>query len=1176
MDGISNIWKSVSSVKEVLQSIAREKELFLLLSKGFDSLHIIVIDDLERVSDRINIEEVFGIVEELKKCNNVKIILVANIDELQENNKEIFKKHNEKVIDRIYHITEKPEKINWGEIGIHAGFMQEFLSVHKVKNLRTLKKAQRFYDDVYILVNQIDNQQFKDEIRLICFAIVVESTDNLYYKQNDNEDDSNKKIFNELHNELLYRILLYLQEVRSSRNLVNILLEYYNNQIVLSTSDIMLEYKIFLQAGNKPNYFKTDDEIRRILPKIEDDIVKATTIGELNRNADECEYNNKTQKWDVTFNNGKTYSYANENVEKLTEPESLNPNMYRISREGRKFFDIKEIYVFKSSQGLYWHICFGNGREGDYPKSDLDITESCLMQSQSANVFEYIKQIADLITFDDENANEKLLSKRFDKISFVGNDVALAKYLNPSLVQGEKRRRECTPIFPFGCNNSQYRAVKNALENQISVIQGPPGTGKTQTILNIIANILMQGKTVQIVSNNNSATENVYEKLSLPQYDLGFVAAILGSSENKKIFIEQQDTNYPDFSTWKTDENSNDLQKRIAEQSEQLKIVFDKQEKLACLKQELSQLVTEQEYFDQYVEESDVNIDRIEFKKKLSSKDWMVLWQEYQLISEEKKLIRFWFKIKNFFKYGVADWSFYRQDISKIITTFQAMYYRAKRSELSAEITGVEKYLNDVNKNLLDDLCNQSMIVLKDKLARKYEKNNNRKIFNEDDLWKEPYDVLKEYPVILSTTFSSRNSLNTDVIYDYLIMDEASQVDVATGALALSCARNVVIVGDTKQLPNIVGRKIKLKAEEIFDRFNISEGYQYTKSFLQSMLDVMPNVTQTLLREHYRCHPKIINFCNQKFYHGELIIMTTDHGEEDVLSVVKTVEGNHERDHYSQRQIDVIKNEIIPKYDLNSKETGIITPYRNQVKALEREITDIDAATVHKFQGKEMECIIISTVDDEISDFTDDPYLINVAVSRAKKKLMLVVTGNKQSKERNITDLIDYIEYNNFEVVESKIYSIFDYLYKQYTEARKAYLQKHKKISAYDSENLMYSLIEDILSDSKYSSLDVVCHFPLNMLIKNPEFLSEEECRYAMNPATHLDFLIYNRISKKPVLAIEVDGYEYHKKHTVQASRDLLKNRIMELYEIPLLRFMTNGSGEKEKIIEMLEQRMGQ
>lgn len=74
-----------------------------------------------------------------------------------------------------------------------------------------------------------------------------------------------------------------------------------------------------------------------------------------------------------------------------------------------------------------------------------------------------------------------------------------------------------------------------------------------------------------------------------------------------------------------------------------------------------------------------------------------------------------------------------------------------------------------------------------------------------------------------------------------------------------------------------------------------------------------------------------------------------------------------------------------------------------------------------------------------------------------------------------------------------------------------------------------------------------------------------------MNPASHLDFLIYNRIGKKPVLAIEVDGYENHKKGTVQASRDQLKDHILERYQIPLLRFKTNGSGEKEKIAGTLE-----
>lgn len=149
------------------------------------------------------------------------------------------------------------------------------------------------------------------------------------------------------------------------------------------------------------------------------------------------------------------------------------------------------------------------------------------------------------------------------------------------------------------------------------------------------------------------------------------------------------------------------------------------------------------------------------------------------MISEEKTAIGFWFKIKALFKYGVTDWGFYKQDISKIITTFQAMYYRVKQAELSAEIADIEKFLNGVNKNLLEDLCKQSMVVLKDKLARKYEGNSSRKTFSEDNLWKEPYDVLAEYPVILSTTFSSRNSLNSDVVYDYLIMDEASQVDIA-------------------------------------------------------------------------------------------------------------------------------------------------------------------------------------------------------------------------------------------------------------------------------------------------------------------------------------------------------------------------------------------------------------
>lgn len=885
-----------------------------------------------------------------------------------------------------------------------------------------------------------------------------------------------------------------------------------------------------------------------------------------------CEYNPVTKKMDIEFQNGKTYSYAYSNVEWLKEPNILNPNQYQISKSGRIFYYVEAIYVFQGSHDTYWHICFEGGSERDYIQSELNIVESCLKQDKAEDVFAYIRQIAELSNLRSEETGEKILAKRFSKINFVGNDVALAVYLNPSLLQRKKVGNDYVPIFPFGCNNSQYQAVKRAMENQISVIQGPPGTGKTQTILNIIANILLDGKTVQVVSNNNSATENVYEKLASPQYNLGFVVAALGKKENKQAFIASQSEHYPDFSSWKLQKNQQDVLIKIKEKSMLLKDVFEKREQLARLKQEHSRLITEFEYFKQYVEEHNVDTELVTSRKNLTSGRWMDLWQECQLISEKKDTIGLWFRFKLFLQCGSKNVQLYKQQPGKLIATFQSMYYQAKQAELTERIATLEKELQKTDPHLLESLCKQSMAVLKDTLAEKYGDKQKRTIFSEDDLWKNPYEFLNEYPIILSTTFSSRNSLKTDVIYDYVIMDEASQVDVATGALALSCARNIVIVGDTKQLPNVVTGEDKRKAKAVFDCFDISDGYQFTNSFLKSVLDVIPDVSQTLLREHYRCHPKIIEFCNQKFYKGELITMTVDKGEENVLAVVRTVPGNHVRNHYSQRQIDVIRNEIIPGYVTDREGTGIIAPYKNQVEALEREFGDMDVATVHKFQGREKDTIILSTVDDEISDFADDPYLINVAVSRAKNKLMLVVSGNRQSRERNITDLIAYIQYHNFEIVDSKIYSVFDYLYEQYAEERKAYLKKHRKISVYNSENLMYSLLEDILTMPEFTHLEILCHFPMNMLIKNTELLNEKEYQYIMNPATHLDFLICNRISKKPVLAIEVDGYKYHRDGTEQASRDLQKNHILELYQIPLLRFKTNGSGEKEQIIKKLNE----
>ena len=428
---------------------------------------------------------------------------------------------------------------------------------------------------------------------------------------------------------------------------------------------------------------------------------------------------------------------------------------------------------------------------------------------------------------------------------------------------------------------------------------------------------------------------------------------------------------------------------------------------------------------------------------------------------------------------------------------------------------------------------------------------------------------MNEYPVVLSTTFSARSCLSPETIYDYVIIDEASQVSVETGALALSCARNAVIVGDSMQLPNVVTPEARLKLDEIAEQFTIPKSYDCARnSFLESVCRTIPSVPQTLLKEHYRCHPKIIDFCNRKFYGGNLVIMTRDNGEPDVVCAIKTVEGNHNHHHVNQREIDVIRKEVLPTLSYEAEDIGIIAPYNAQVDALQQQIgSPVDIATVHKFQGREKDAIVMSTVENQISDFVDDPNLLNVAVSRAKQKFCLVVTGNKQQKSGNISDLLAYIEYNNFTVTESKIRSIFDYLYKQYTEARMAYLTTRKRISEYDSENLTYALIEDILrNNAAMRHFDVVCHLPLRMLIRDFSLLDDVERRYAGNGLTHLDFLIYNKVGKQPVLAIETDGFSYHQEGSRQKERDEMKDRILALYGIPCERLSTAESDERERI----------
>ena len=128
--------------------------------------------------------------------------------------------------------------------------------------MRTLQKAQNLYDDVRLQLKDEYMDAFYDEIRLACYGIVVESTDGLYYRENEdtNNDPVSNVTFN-LTNRLEFRIKNhYLRGVRISGNMVDIIQKYYENKAEINAEEVDCEYQIFLHAGDKANYYKSDEE----------------------------------------------------------------------------------------------------------------------------------------------------------------------------------------------------------------------------------------------------------------------------------------------------------------------------------------------------------------------------------------------------------------------------------------------------------------------------------------------------------------------------------------------------------------------------------------------------------------------------------------------------------------------------------------------------------------------------------------------------------------------------------------------------------------------------------------------------------------------------------------------------------------------------------------------------
>lgn len=563
-----------------------------------------------------------------------------------------------------------------------------------------------------------------------------------------------------------------------------------------------------------------------------------------------------------------------------------------------------------------------------------------------------------------------------------------AFFQNLSLLDRKNRKEPQIVLYDNNVNIDQLQTVYNSLKYPITYVQGPPGTGKTQTIINIVVNCLTNNKTLLISSNNNTPIDGIREKFSLGTYkgkEILFPIIRLGNNERVAEAIQEIRMLF-EFET--RDVPKEDL-------------LFNLKEKSRANNKVLLDMLKNYE-------------DRIDLKQNLDFVVELLKKGSYDLLEREKE------KLNNRLQEIPETTDDNVMGIFEVIKDnyqlLQFFYFESLR------------YAKRLKTKAYSELI--EIVYMEDSSERVRE--FNRWISNDQNL----EEFTKVFPVILTTNISSRK-LGSKYKFDLLTIDEAGQCDVATSLVPISKCKNLVLIGDTNQLKPVVIFDESTN-DQLMKKFDVDETYNYFTNSILSVFSTIDSISRNiLLRYHYRCGKKIINYSNMRFYNNQLNLDSLDRlGEVNLLDVYNVNRKNRNSQIEEARAIV----EYIKENDLS--DVYIITPFRNQEEVINHylneakergEIGDsVSCGTIHKVQGQENKTIIISTAisrDTNIKSYDwikNNSQLINVGVTRAKEKL-IVVTDRKaidilSRKDDDLYALIEYVEKNGTsQVVESPV-----------------------------------------------------------------------------------------------------------------------------------------------------------
>ncbi|MFI3300401.1 MAG: AAA domain-containing protein [Candidatus Gastranaerophilales bacterium] len=620
------------------------------------------------------------------------------------------------------------------------------------------------------------------------------------------------------------------------------------------------------------------------------------------------------------------------------------------------------------------------------------------------------------------------------------------------------------PITPLSLSDSQQQVIKNIDNSKFVAVQGPPGTGKSQTIVNLVAHLVANGKTVLVASRMDKAVDVVAERLN--EIGASHMALRAGRLNYQRQLAKDLDNLLAQ--NVGLDDDVEDIllveNKDMKEHLEKIKNFEQKSEKIIKLERDWHDKLLE-------VEEQEKTLGKVQFvKKPLKKGEIDTVLLSAKALSKNIEKAGLVSKISNFTSLNqlkstlkIKDFEVNYENLARLNDeiALSAMSYNLRNVEaeiqrignihvLSDQIRNLKKKQKGLATNILKNKRRESLkVLLRDENKRRRLKIHakslvtTRKRLQSNILEDEDFrPLLEAFPCWCATTYAVSDSLPLKPgLFDVAIIDEASQCDIASCFPILFRAKKAVIVGDDKQLPHLSFLE-KAKEQSFLSQYNIPDKYQLMWRFrTNSMFDLADyySMNSVMLDEHFRSLPPIINFSNKEFYNDRIRVMRKDFDGDKVLELVEVADGKVDFD--ATRNMPEIEavvkklHEIVIEDERKNPDTpvsiGIISPFRAQVEQLKisvgKVLSDhmikkhqIEIGTAHTFQGDERDIMLISWAFADNSfkqslTFLQKANLFNVAITRGRNKVINFISRNPselpQGHFRNyISFLKDYQE----------------------------------------------------------------------------------------------------------------------------------------------------------------------